>query len=512
MGTLSTAFLVVALVFAVDQLRRKRERSARLPPGPPGVPLFGNTFQVAPVHPWKQFYELSKQYGPVMRLQLGGQTTIILSSYEAAQGILTAHAADTASRPRQYVASDLASGGMRLLFIPHGPRWRLMRRALHSGVSIRAAESYAPMQEAESAILLHDILTAPTPERYDAGTAIRRFTTSIVTTAAYARRSATGQEENVQRLYECMATIARLGRPGSNIVQYVSWFEYLPGWLAPWRAEAEDAHKKELGLFKAMFQRARAEEGPMCFARELAEKQEEMELNDSEASYLVGSLFGAGSDTTAGSFLSLIQLLIANPEVQRLAQAEIDAVTGGDRLPLVSDIPRMPYVRGCVKEVLRIRPVTSGGSPHLATADIAYGDYIIPAGSVVQGNHWAINRDLDKFSDPEEFRPDRWDAKEPMEEGIGSFGYGRRVCPGQHVAVRTLFIATARLLFGFDLKLAKDESGNDIPIDPNAYSNGFNSVPLPFPAAFIPRDADRATVIKAEYGRAISEVSKYGIL
>lgn len=32
--------------------------------------------------------------------------------------------------------------------------------------------------------------------------------------------------------------------------------------------------------------------------------------------------------------------------------------------------------------------------------------------------------------------------------------------------MRTLFIATARLLFGFDLKLAKDESGNDIPIDP----------------------------------------------
>lgn len=230
-------------------------------------------------------------------MQLGGQTTIILSSYEAAQAILTAHAAETASRPRQYVASDLASGGMRLLFIPHGPRWRLMRRALHSGVSIRAAESYAPMQEAESSILLYDILSAPAPERYDAGTAIRRFTTSIVTSAAYARRSETGKEPNVQRLYECMATIARLGRPGSNIVQYVSWFEYLPTCFAPWRTEALEAHAKELGLFKAMYQRARAEEGPSCFARELAEKQQEMELNDSEASYLVGSLFGAGSDT-----------------------------------------------------------------------------------------------------------------------------------------------------------------------------------------------------------------------
>lgn len=46
----------------------------------------------------------------------------------------------------------------------------------------------------------------------------------------------------------------------------------------------------------------------------------------------------------------------------------------------------------------------------------------------------------------------------------------------------------------------------------NAYSNGFNSVPLPFPAAFIPRDQDRVTVVKAEYSRAMTEVSKYGIL
>ncbi|EJD36701.1 cytochrome P450, partial [Auricularia subglabra TFB-10046 SS5] len=456
----------------------------------------------------------AQQYGPVMRLQLGRQTLMVISSYEAAQAILVSHASETASRPRQHVASDLVSGGMRLLFIPHGARWRLMRRALHAGLSISAAQNYAPLQEAESAVMLYELLNAPNPARCDPADATRRFTVSVITSSVYGRRSVTGYEPIVQNLYTAMGTIARLGRPGANLVEYLPWLEHLPTMLAPWRREALEAHHRELTLFRTMYDRARedGEEGPPCFAREIAEKQSEMGLNDNETSYLLGSLFGAGSDTTAGSILSLIQLLVTNPEAQKKAQAEVDAVIGSARLPVVGDIPSLPYVRGCVKEALRLRPVTTGGSPHLATSDIEYGGYLIPAGSVVQGNHWAINRDPTHFPDPEAFLPERWKGDGSMEEGMGSFGYGRRVCPGQHVAVRSIFVVGARLLFAFDMSHAKDDNGNDIPIDPNAYTNGFNSVPLPFPITLKPRDQDRASLIRAEYSRALAEVSKYGTL
>ena len=42
-----------------------------------------------------------------------------------------------------------------------------------------------------------------------------------------------------------------------------------------------------------------------------------------------------------------------NPEVARKAQAEIDTVVGSDRLPQISDRPRMHYTDAILKEVLR---------------------------------------------------------------------------------------------------------------------------------------------------------------
>lgn len=49
------------------------------------------------------------------------------------------------------------------------------------------------------------------------------------------------------------------------------------------------------------------------------------------------------------------------PDVQRRAQAELDAVTAGSRLPTYEDKPNLPYINAIVKEVLRWNPVSSAG-------------------------------------------------------------------------------------------------------------------------------------------------------
>lgn len=41
------------------------------------------------------------------------------------------------------------------------------------------------------------------------------------------------------------------------------------------------------------------------------------------------------------------------PDVQKKAQAEVDRVTGGNRLPEFEDREQMPYVNALLKEVLR---------------------------------------------------------------------------------------------------------------------------------------------------------------
>ena len=70
----------------------------------------------------------------------------------------------------------------------------------------------------------------------------------------------------------------------------------------------------------------------------------------------------------------------------------------------------------------------------------------------------------------------------PLDRDHYSYGGGRRICPGMHVAERSLFINLARLLWGFDIKLAKDEMGNDIPVDPTfkGMLEGATATPRPF--------------------------------
>ena len=46
-----------------------------------------------------------------------------------------------------------------------------------------------------------------------------------------------------------------------------------------------------------------------------------------------------------------------------------------------------------------------------------------------------------------------------------TFGWGRRVCSGQGLAEQGTFITIARLLWGFDIRKALDQRGNEIPVD-----------------------------------------------
>jgi hypothetical protein len=96
------------------------------------------------------------------------------------------------------------------------------------------------------------------------------------------------------------------------------------------------------------------------------------------------------------------------PEVQKKAQAEIDAVVGPDRFPDFHDRPSLPYINAILKEVLRWnlvvplgRPLliiiiiatiltTSKGVPHMSTVDDEYNGFYIPEGTIVMGNAWLV--------------------------------------------------------------------------------------------------------------------------
>jgi len=67
---------------------------------------------------------------------------------------------------------------------------------------------------------------------------------------------------------------------------------------------------------------------------------------------------------------SLFLVLVLFPQVQRRAQAELDAVIGRDRLPTFGDRPRLPYIEALCKELMRWNMVTPIGTSPSCVARI----------------------------------------------------------------------------------------------------------------------------------------------
>jgi hypothetical protein len=95
------------------------------------------------------------------------------------------------------------------------------------------------------------------------------------------------------------------------------------------------------------------------------------------------------------------------PEVQKKAQAQIDAVVGPNRLPNFYDRPSLPYINAVVKESIRwnlVAPfggpfviiivttilMSSEGFPHMSTNDDEYNGFYIPKGTMMIGNAWLV--------------------------------------------------------------------------------------------------------------------------
>ena len=221
----------------------------------------------------------------------------------------------------------------------------------------------------------------------------------------------------------------------------------------------------------------------------------------------------AGSETTSSTLNSCLLYLCANPEVQKVAQEEIDVALQG-RSPTFEDEGSLPYCRAIVKEILRVRPVANIGSPRKSDEDVVYQDMFIPKGTNITLFQYAIHYDPKRWKDPEKFDPSRYldyPLKAGEYAGIGdftkrdhfSFGCGRRICPGMWLAENSLFITISRILWAFDILPGLDEHGKEIKPNTEAYEPGLSlTSPKPFKARFVVRSEDKRNKIIEEWKQA----------
>ena len=125
------------------------------------------------------------------------------------------------------------------------------------------------------------------------------------------------------------------------------------------------------------------------------------------------------------------------------------------------------------------------------------------------------------YSDPEMYNPDRFlghprlatdyaGSPDYMNRDHYAYGSGRRICVGIHLAERTQWRITARILWAFNIEQAVDEeTGGLIELDTDAYVDGFLMQPMPFRCRFTPRSEKHVEIIRRDFRNVEAFLKKW---
>lgn len=505
----SSAIAYTGLIIAYALYRWKKWHTKSrlpLPPGPKKLPLVGNLFQLPTSFEWETYAHWSEVYNSdILHVDAAGTSIIIVNSHQVAMDLFEKRSAIYSSRALTTMIQELIKFDWLFGFMAYGEPWKERRKLFQQHFHPLDTATYQPKEQE----YVHKLLKAlnRTPENFIEH--IRHAIGAITITIAYGLDLKPANDPYIEIAEQALIGLGAGAVPGAFLVDSIPILKYVPSWFpgagfkrkaAFWRKWATmlveipfEAAQKEIasGTAKPSFVSA-------CF-NDLDESKnieaQKIVIRDTAGNFFVG-----GADTSVSSINTFILQMTRNPEIQAKAQAELDRVLGPNTLPTFADEASLPYIAAIVKEVLRWHAVTPLGVPHYLTEDDEYNGYFLPKGSIVAGNVWAILHDKNDYPDPLVFRPERFltpdgtQLDHNVRDPLAAFGFGRRVCPGKHMATSMLYIAIVSILAVFDISKAVDEDGN--VIEPTGeYVSSLVSHPKPFKCSIKPRSEDAEKLI-----------------
>lgn len=219
-GHILYAGITALILFLFQNLLKIGSRPSDYPPGPPTLPLIGNLHQIPRQKRHLQFEEWARQYGPIYSLMLGTKVMIVLNSDLVIKDLVDKRGAIYSSRPEAYIAQDILSGGLRVLFMvymsypvgmhfleyvliltifqPNSGVWTKSRKLAHRILNVSVARTYVPYQDLENKGMLLGFLESP--DNFISH--LRRYTASLTTQMTFGFRTATMHDPRFKEAFE----------------------------------------------------------------------------------------------------------------------------------------------------------------------------------------------------------------------------------------------------------------------------------------------------------------------
>ncbi|KAJ7755646.1 cytochrome P450 [Mycena maculata] len=496
-------FAVVCVLLLLKRLLSSPQQVHSPPPGPKGLPLVGNVLDMPSDKEWATFSKWSDTWGDICSVTVLGQTLIIIGSAKVAVDLLDKRSAIYSDRPVCTMGGELVGWKNTLVLLPYGDRFRRFRRLFHNIIGSRTAiKQFLPIEELETRRFLRRVLAKPG----DLPKHIRKTAGAIILRISHGYEVKENNDPFVQLAEQATEQFSLSTAPGGFMVDLIPALRHVPTWFpfTDWRVKANAwaATLNQLVEQPYSFVKHQMAAGtaPVSFTSTLLEPKQLTAEEEFDIKWSSASLYSAGADTTVSAVNAFFLAMALYPAVQAKAQREIDAVVGGDRLPTFADREDLPFVDALVKEVLRWHSVVPTGVPHRAIRDDVYEGHFIPEGALVITNIHRLTHDARTYADPMSFNPDRFMASEgrpaEMDPRNLCWGFGRRICPGMHLADASLFISCAMALAVFDISKCVENGKVIVPIHEN--TTGTISHPVPFRCAISPRSEKAIQLIQAD--------------
>ncbi|KAJ6535355.1 cytochrome P450 [Mycena vulgaris] len=516
-------FITAVSLYFISRLRWPK--SPPFPPGPRRAPLIGNLRCMPSTNRPIIFHEWAKTYGDVMYLEVLGQPMVILDTEQAAVALLNERSAIYSDRPRfvlyeMYVpsaASRHVKNQMQLIsrlgwtgtlsLMRYGKRFAKHRQLQQSYLNRQKCLEFTAIQTLEARTLVHHLLEAP-PADYPKF--ISRFSTGIISQIVAGHRIHSDDDPYVQATQAMVESLGRIGAAGETAIDLFPILQHFPTWFPglKFAAVAKECRPKLRQLYDfpmraVQTQRKTGEAKPSFLLTKLEEMTDDVQPGDLEdLSGAAAAMFGSSASWNHSILTALVTsfvlAMLLHPEYQVRAQHEIDSVIGSSRLPRFEDREHLPLIDCILQETLRWHPPTELGVPHRLMEDDVYRGMFIPKGCTVIANIRGMSLNENIYSSARSFLPERY-LPQPVGRAEPHFapvyGFGRRVCPGQHLGDQSLWIAIASILASCNITNSHDEQGNVI-VPEDAMSDGVSSHPKDFQYIVSPRSLEAKALLE----------------
>ncbi|KAI0828275.1 cytochrome P450 [Trametes gibbosa] len=471
------AWVLLPFLCLILTVGRSRPGGQRYP-GPKPWPVIGNVLPKRRV--WLKLAEYAKTYGPIYSLRVLRTPMLVLNDAEAARSLLEEKSTLYANRnlPKMVELCGMDRG---VFWERNAARLREARELLHMVLQPVQLEEWVPALDRHVGFFLRNLAHTPKAFRQH----LRGVIAGVAMQISHGHGITSGEDPYLEKANQFVENLASASLPGQWLVDALPCLAWLPSLLPGMgfkrKAREWNAHYTALAEEGRQMVKDQTDKGtvaPSLISKALLESTPG-EHSEDIVMLTATQVYTGAANTIFSSLASFILLMLEHPDVQLRAQEEIDHVIGTRRVPSYEDRGSLPYIWAIMTEVFRLRPPINTVTRTPARDDV-HTSYTIEKDTLVIVNLWAMLHDDELYPDPLAFKPERWLAKGgKLRQGLNAnlcpldivFGFGPRICPGRHLALRLVFTTMVRVLAFFRISNAHSPRG--VPIIPSGdYSEG----------------------------------------